>query len=118
MIIIVDENIPFAMQEKLMAKGLKIISVFENFRGIEDFGIIQMAQQKEEAIILTEDKDFGEWVFAHHIKNISVVFLRYHYSEFEIIIDIVTKLFMERQKDLLNKFTTVTIKKTRARDLI
>lgn len=27
--------------------------------------------------ILTEDKDFGEWVFAHHVQGLSVLFLRY-----------------------------------------
>ncbi len=27
----------------------------------------------------TEDKDFGEWVYAHHISGISVIFLRYHF---------------------------------------
>ncbi len=118
MIIIVDENIPFEMQRKLTAQGFEIISIFEKFRGIEDFGIIQMAQLNENAVILTEDKDFGEWVFAHHIKNISVVFLRYHFTEIEIIIDIVVNLFKNRQNELLNKFTTVTRRKIRTRDLI
>ncbi len=118
MVIIIDENIPLIIQEKLNANGFVTISVFDQFRGIQDYGIIQMAQQNEKSIILTEDKDFGEWVFAHHIKNISVVFLRYHYTEIEIIIEIVSNLFSERQIDLLSKFTTVTAKKIRTRKLI
>jgi predicted nuclease of predicted toxin-antitoxin system len=118
MVIILDENIPLQMRHKLIASGFKIISVFEEFRGIDDFRIIQLAQNNENAIILTEDKDFGEWVFAHHIKNISVVFLRYHFSDTKIIIQLVSNLFLERHMDLLNKFTTVTTEKIRTRDLI
>ncbi|WP_369008982.1 DUF5615 family PIN-like protein [Larkinella terrae] len=32
-------------------------------------------------IILTEDKDFGEWVFSHQVNDISVIFLRYHFKD-------------------------------------
>jgi len=116
--IIIDENIPRLIIESLSSKGFKIVSIFDKCRGIDDFGIIQLAQQEDNAIILTEDKDFGEWVFAHHIKNISVVFLRYHFTELNIISIIVIKLFAENQDALLNKFTTITTKKIRTRDII
>lgn len=36
-------------------------------------------------LILAEDKDFGEWVFAHHINHLSVLLLRYSYEEYQAI---------------------------------
>ncbi len=116
--IIIDENIPRVMVENLSNSGFKIVSIFDEFRGIDDFGIIQFAQKEDRAIILTEDKDFGEWVFAHHINNISIVFLRYHFSELNVITTIVIKLFGDNPEALLNKFTTVTSKKIRTREII
>jgi hypothetical protein len=43
-------------------------------------------------LLLTEDKDFGEWVFAHHVKNLSVLFLRYSFHEFREIAQTVVHL--------------------------
>ncbi len=117
MIIIADENIPILLQEKLIAKGFNVVSIFNDFRGITDFKIIELAQSYNKAIILTEVKDFGEWVFAHHIKNMSVVFLRYHFKETDLIFEKVTQLFLTHQLELLNRFTTVTVNKIRTREL-
>jgi predicted nuclease of predicted toxin-antitoxin system len=47
-----------------------------NKRSITDEQVIELAL-KMDFILLTEDKNFGEWVFAHHIKDSSVLFLRY-----------------------------------------
>lgn len=43
---------------------------------LADENVIQLALRYD-YILLTEDKDFGEWVFAHHIQNLNVLFLRY-----------------------------------------
>ncbi len=118
MIIIADENIPILLQEKLIVNGFNVISIFNDFRGITDFKIIELAQSNNNAIILTEDKDFGEWFFAHHIKNLSVVFLRYHFKQTDLIFEKVIQLFLTHQLELVNRFTTVTINKTRTRELI
>ncbi|MCG9879042.1 MAG: DUF5615 family PIN-like protein [Bacteroidia bacterium] len=117
MVIIADENIPLLMQEKLKSNGFDVVSIYSNHRGLNDFEIIQLAQQYSKAIILTEDKDFGEWVFAHHIKNISVVFLRYHFTEVSVIIEKVVQLFLKNHEELLNSYTTITSNKIRTRNL-
>lgn len=118
MVIIADENIPLLLQEKLTLNGFKVLSIFNDFRGVNDLRIIELAQSNMDAIILTEDKDFGEWVFAHHIKNLSVVFLRYHFKESNIIFEKVLQLFLTNKTNLLNRFTTVTVNKVRTRDLL
>ncbi|WP_394333825.1 hypothetical protein [Spirosoma endophyticum] len=66
-------------------------------------------------IILTEDKDFGEWVFAHNVKDISVLFLRYYFKETEAMRHVLIKLLTERLTELAGCFTTLTIQKIRIR---
>jgi hypothetical protein len=62
-----------------------VTSIYESARGIKDEQIIEMAL-KYDFLLLTEDKDSGEWVFAHHAKGLSVLFLRYSFDELEEII--------------------------------
>lgn len=117
MLIIADENIPRSIIESLRLLEVEVIYIYDEFRGIDDFSIINLAKQKSNAIILTEDKDFGEWIFSHHVAGISVIFLRYHFSELSEITSVLIKLISEKQNNLLNKFTTVTPTKIRMRDL-
>ena len=117
MLIIADENIPRSITESLRLLEVEVIYIYDEFRGIDDFSIINLAKQKTNAIILTEDKDFGEWIFSHHMTGISVIFLRYHFSELSEITNALIKLISEKQNNLLNKFITVTPTKIRMRDL-
>ena len=82
--IIADENIPIKLIEKLAEFNIKTYSIFEKARGATDKEIIDLAQNLP-GIILTEDKDFGDLVFAYNQDKVSVVLLRYHYSDYQII---------------------------------
>jgi predicted nuclease of predicted toxin-antitoxin system len=112
--IIADENIDAAFILALRKIPIKVISIREDFSGITDEAIIKLAK-KSECILLTEDKDFGEWVFAHNVKGISVVFLRYSVKQKEKMISILLNLMKEKRTHLHNKFTTITINKIRMR---
>ncbi len=114
--ILADENIDFRIVKALRESGIDTYSVNEKHSGITDEEVIELAQELKR-IILTEDKDFGEWVFAHDVKDIGVVFLRYHYSEYKIITEILIKLLNDKKEELFSKFTTVTSKKIRIRNL-
>ncbi|WP_414647024.1 DUF5615 family PIN-like protein [Chitinophaga sp.] len=65
--------------------------VSESAKSIKDDQVIQLALQYG-YLLLTEDKDFGEWVFAHHVKDLSVLFLRYSFQEFNEIAHTVVHL--------------------------
>jgi len=41
-----------------------------------DFNILKTATN-DNRILLTEDKDFGEWVFAHKSETLGVILIRY-----------------------------------------
>jgi len=90
--------------------------VSESNSGISDEQVIGLAREQKR-IILTEDKDSGEWVFAHNVQDVGVIFLRYNYTNTEGIIDLLLKLLNEKIDELFNKFTTINIDKIRIRNL-
>lgn len=113
--ILADENIHTFTIKTLREAGFDIISVSELSKGIKDEQVIQWAVSNN-YMILTEDKDFGEWVFAHHIANLSVILLRYSFEEYQKITRTVS-FFL--QSEILNHpvFITITPDKIRIRQL-
>ena len=114
--IIADENLDARIIKILRDNDYPIFSIAEELQGISDIEIIEIAR-KTESIVFTEDKDFGEWVFSHKVNNISVVFLRFHHSEYEEIANVLVELLKSGIENLQNNFTTVTTKKIRSRKL-
>jgi len=88
----------------------------EQQRGLSDEEIISLAREIK-FIILTEDKDFGDLVFAQNVIDISVILLRYDFKDTEIIMEILINLLNDKGQMLYNKFTVVTIDKIRIRNL-
>src|SRR5579872_5559806 len=111
--ILADENIHIFIIMSLRDAGFNVISVREFASGIKDEEVIQMALQNN-WLLLTEDKDFGEWVFAHHIEGLSVLFLRYSFYEFRDIAQTLVHLLKTQQPDR-PFFATVTTNKIRVR---
>jgi predicted nuclease of predicted toxin-antitoxin system len=113
--ILADENIPFEITKSLREQGFEVTSIYETARGISDEQIIELAL-KHDYLLLTEDKDFGEWVFAHHAKGLSVLFLRYSFDELQ---DIKLALIYLLKTQTLKRpfFATITAKKIRVRQL-
>lgn len=114
--IIADENIDGIIIQSLRDDKYEVISIKESYRGIKDIEIIVLANQNE-CLILTEDKDFGEWVFAHGTESVGVLFLRYDESELNDIIKSLKTLLQEYGNNLYNKFTVITKNKIRIREI-
>ena len=114
--IIADENIDGKIIKAIRGIPINTISVFESYGGVSDEDVLFLSKELEK-IILTEDKDFGEWVFAHKIKGVSVIFLRYHYTDIDAMIKILIDLLNNKREKLFNKFTTITVDKIRIREI-
>ena len=114
--ILADENIYHSIIAALRAAGFPVISIYESHRSISDVAIIELSRNPLR-LILTEDKDFGEWVFAHGIRDISVIFLRYHFRDTAALLATLLELLRIRLPDLQGGFTTVGVKKIRIRPL-
>ena len=114
--ILADENLPSSIQDALVNAGVEVFSIASNLSGVPDSEVIQFSK-KPPRIILTEDKDFGEWVYAHKETNISVILLRYEHSDTALITNILVDLITDKGEELYGKFTTITIDKIRIRNL-
>ena len=82
--IIADENISAGIINSLKKENFNVLSIQEEYRGIRDIEVIELAV-KMNSLILTEDSDFGEWIFSHKEKSTGVIYLRYEYNQREQI---------------------------------
>ena len=114
--IVADENIDHNLIKAIRGLGIEVYSINESNGGIRDEQVIALSRNPPR-IILTEDKDFGEWVFAHHVRDISVLFLRYHFKDTAVMKSILVDLLSERLHSLVGYFTTVTTQKIRTRPI-
>jgi predicted nuclease of predicted toxin-antitoxin system len=78
--IICDENIDQHIIYELRHKNYSIYSIREKKPGISDQEIIKILR-KTGSILITEDKDFGEFVFSYHMRDVKIIFLRYYKTE-------------------------------------
>jgi len=115
-LILADENISQFIIQHLREKGFSVLSVYEDFGGLSDKAIIEKSQSTGD-IILTEDKDFGEWSFAHKHPDMSVILLRYSFEEIYEITNALVQIIIEKGLGLKGKFPALTVKKVRIREL-
>jgi len=113
--ILADENIHGYIIKTLREEGFEVLSIAETASSMKDDKVIELAIQLD-YLLLTEDKDFGEWVFAHHVKGLSVLFLRYFFHEYAEITQALLYL-LKTQKLEPPFFATITTKKIRVRQL-
>ena len=94
-----DESCDFAVVYALRKAKHDVLAVAEFTPRAADSDVIRLAT-KEERILLTEDKDFGQLVYASRQKAIGVIFLRFPVSARDIMAKDVVML-VEKQKDKL-----------------
>ncbi len=114
MILIADECLNQNLINLLLQEGYEVNSINKTNSGISDFNVIKIVKNLE-GILITEDADFGEWIFAHHVKNLSVIFLRYD----KIYLDFIKERLLEEVKNIVGEvdkyFITISNKKVRRR---
>lgn len=78
--IIADESVNYCMVTALRNEGAKVISIADDYTSMKDIAIASLSLNHP-AIIITEDKDFGELVFKDKVQVAAVVLLCYDQSE-------------------------------------
>ena len=73
--LVADENRDRSVIQKLREAGHEVISVAEMEPGISDEVVLATANSAE-AMLITEDKDFGELVFRRSLVHQGVILLR------------------------------------------
>jgi predicted nuclease of predicted toxin-antitoxin system len=71
-----DENCDFAVVRALRAAGYDVLAVAELTPRAKDSTVIRIARD-DERVLLTEDKDFGQLVYAGGHRTSGVILLRY-----------------------------------------
>lgn len=101
-----DECCDFSVVQALRTAGYDVLCVSEVKPRADDTEVIKRAG-RDKRILLTEDKDFGQLVYAHGYKIPGVIFLRFPSSARKSIAEDVVKLVDQQGENLIGCFTTV-----------
>ena len=104
---LVDECTGPVAARWLREQGHEVFSVFEQARGMDDDDVIQKAF-KEDWILITNDKDFGEKVFRNQRQHKGVVLLRLDDERAASKINTIKRLLDDYADRLGGAFTVVT----------
>ena len=103
---LVDECTGPGVANWLSSKGHYVVSVYDDMRGDTDIEILEYAY-KNNLILITNDKDFGELVFKNSMKHMGIVLLRLSDQRKENKIDVLEKLLSSHGNDLEKGFLVV-----------
>lgn len=101
-----DESCDFAVVRIPRNAGHDVVSVAEKLRGASDEEVIDLAAS-ERRILITEDKDFGQLVFAAARANSGVVFVRYPLASRNSLAEALLQLVSSRGDALYSCFVVV-----------
>ena len=74
--LLADENVPIEAVKALKRRGVNIVSVTEFSPGLSDREVLDLAN-REDMILVTFDKDFGELVVREKVKVKGLILLRF-----------------------------------------
>lgn len=101
-----DESCDFSIVRALQAKGHDVVAVCELSPRAEDEAVMQLALE-ENRILLTEDKDFGQLVYAKTVGTSGVIFIRFPAKERLTLAETVIDLVEKRGEQLTGSFVVV-----------
>ncbi|NQT53254.1 DUF5615 family PIN-like protein [bacterium] len=101
-----DESCDFAVVRALRARGHDVVAICEVAPRADDSHVIRLAVG-ERRVLLTEDKDFGQLVFAHGERTQGVILLRFPAAARELVARDVTHLVDEVGDRLHSSFVVV-----------
>lgn len=107
-----DENFDLRLVDMIRKLEHKVHTIVELNSGIADDEVLQIANDLN-AIILTEDKDFGELTYRLHKNSCGVVLLRLNGVSIYDKIKILEEVIKNNLNDLRNSFTVINKTKVR-----
>jgi predicted nuclease of predicted toxin-antitoxin system len=108
--IVADESVDFRIVAGLRDTNFVVFSVAESKSSITDEEVLSIAVSKN-ALLITEDKDFGELVFRFQLKHRGILLLRL--TEKPKSISAAVKTIVERHRDMQNNFSVLDERKLR-----
>ena len=109
-----DESVDKPIVTALRGKEHIVQAIVEMLPGLADEAVLDMARQAG-AILLTADKDFGQWVFRHHRCSSGVILLRLAGLQPSAKAALVLSVIQEHSARLNGAFTVITPRRVRIR---
>ncbi|WP_288428716.1 DUF5615 family PIN-like protein [uncultured Spirosoma sp.] len=75
LVFVADENFDYSVVKALREAGYSVLAIAESFPSISDPQVLQIATDRK-AILLTEDKDFGELVHRLRMPHWGILLVR------------------------------------------
>jgi len=101
-----DESCDFGVVRTLRAAGHDVVAVTEISTRSTDQEVIELAV-REDRILLTEDKDFGQLVYANMQPSGGVIFIRYPAHVRSNLSKAVMSLIKEKGEQLASSFVVL-----------
>ena len=101
-----DESCDFAVVRALRASGHDILAVRDVLPGRPDEAVIQLAL-KDSRVLLTEDKDFGQLIYASSMESPGVIFIRFPVDARQAMIRTVVELVEKKADKTEGRFVVV-----------
>ncbi len=109
-----DESCDFAFVRALRQVGYDVTAIVEFMSGAPDLKVLESAFE-EGRILLTEDKDFGEWVFAHKRATAGILLVRYPANLRAQITQAMVELVSKHGTELKNQYVVLEPGRARIR---
>jgi predicted nuclease of predicted toxin-antitoxin system len=99
------------------AAGHDVVSIMEAMPGVDDERVIAVATG-DKRLLLTEDKDFGQLVFAAAKENSGVILIRYPTSARAMLSAAVIRLLADRGDTSYSRFAVLEPGRVRVTQLV
>ncbi len=109
-----DESCDFSVIRALRQVGYAVKAIAEISPSLPDEDVLALAVA-ENRLLITEDKDFGEWVFAHQHAMMGVLLIRYPASMRSVMVAAVIDLIGEHATEIDGSFTVLEPSRARIR---
>lgn len=112
--LLADEGVDRPIVDRLRQDGHTVTYVLEMEPGVDDDAVLNRANAHM-ALLLTQDKDFGELVFRQGSVHFGVVLIRLAGVSPRLKAAVVSKVLSERAAQVANSFTVVSAGRVRIR---
>lgn len=109
-----DESVDFRIVTNLREDGYEVEAVIEMDPGISDDQVLEIANDLE-AILLTEDKDFGDLTYRLNKPNQGIILIRMSGDPIEEKMNKIIQVLEEYLDQLSDSFTVISKDKVRIR---
>ena len=105
--VVADESIDYGIIMRLRAEGFTVHAIIDEHSGISDTDVLDIAT-KNECLLLTEDKDFGELSYRLKRKHCGILLIRVNDLPRNERISLVCRIVASKFHKLSNNFSVLT----------